>query len=72
MVKLVKKCHVTTLYYLRLCSISSRWPVVPNFCPWATRKSYFFRTNHMLGILDFISSEHWAAFQFFLAHSYLV
>ena len=23
--------------------------MVPNFCPWATRKSQFFHTNHMLG-----------------------
>ena len=22
---------------------------MPNFCPWATRKSQFFHTNHMLG-----------------------
>ena len=23
--------------------------MVPNFCPWVTRKSQFFHTNHMLG-----------------------
>ena len=23
---------------------------MPNFCPWATRKSQFFHANHMLGI----------------------
>ena len=23
--------------------------MVPNFCPWATRNSQFFHTNHMLG-----------------------
>ena len=23
--------------------------MVPNFCPWATRKSQFFHSNHMLG-----------------------
>ena len=38
----------------------SLWPLVPNFFPWATRKSYFFDTNRMLGTLDFTFSEHWA------------
>ena len=33
-------------------------------CSWATKKSYFFHTNHMLGALDFTSSEHWALFNF--------
>ena len=32
------------------------------FCSWATKNSYFFHTNNMLGILDFTSSEHWASF----------
>ena len=35
-----------------------------NFCPWATRKSQIFYTNHMLGTLDFTVSEHWASFNF--------
>ena len=29
-----------------------------------TRKSQIFRTNHMLGTLDFTVSEHWAPFNF--------
>ena len=47
-----------------LCSSGARWPLVPNFCPWATRKSQTFHTNHMLGTLDFTVSEHWAPFNF--------
>ena len=38
--------------------------MVPKFCPWATRKSQIFHTNHMLGTLDFTVSEHWAPFNF--------
>ena len=33
----------------RMCSNRAQWPEVPNFCSWATRKSYLFHTNHMLG-----------------------
>ena len=58
---------VCILYFLewsRLCSNRVRWPLAPNFCSWATRKSYFFHTNHMLGNLDFTGSEHWAPFNF--------
>ena len=47
-----------------LYSSRARWPVVPNFCSWATRKSYYFHENHMLGALDFTSSEHWAPLNF--------
>ena len=47
-----------------LYSSRARWPLVPNFCPWATRKSQIFYTNHMLGTLDFTVSEHWAPFNF--------
>ena len=47
-----------------LCSSRARWPLAPNFCPWATRKSQIFHTNHMLGTLDFTVSEHWAPFNF--------
>ena len=39
-------------------------PWVPNFRSWATRKSQIFRTNHMLGTLDFTGSVHWAPFNF--------
>ena len=41
----------------RLCSSRAQWPLAPNFCSWAARKSYFFRTNHMLGTQDFTGSE---------------
>ena len=47
-----------------LCSSRARWPLAPNFCPRATRKSQIFHTNHMLGTLDFTVSEHWAPFNF--------
>ena len=47
-----------------LFSSRARWPLAPNFCPQATRKSQIFHTNHMLGSLDFTVSEHWAPFNF--------
>ena len=47
-----------------LCSSRARWPLVPNFYPWATSKSQIFHTNHMPGTLDFTLSEHWAPFSF--------
>ena len=47
-----------------LCSSRAQWPLAPNFCPQVTRKSQIFRTNHMLGSLDFTVSEHWAPFNF--------
>ena len=47
-----------------LCSSRARWPLATNFCSRATRKSQIFHTNHMLGILDFTGSEHWAPFSF--------
>ena len=40
-----------------LCSSRAQWPLVPNFCPRATRKSQIFHTNYMLGTLQF-SLEH--------------
>ena len=46
------------------CSSRARWPLAPNFCSWATRKSQIFHTNHMLGTLDFTGSEHWVPFNF--------
>ena len=45
-------------------SIRPQWPLAPNFCSWATRKSQIFHTNHMLSTLDFTGSEHWAPFNF--------
>ena len=53
-----------------LCSSRARWPMVPNFCSQATRKSYYFHTNHMLGTLDFTGSERRAPFNFPLGHSF--
>ena len=47
-----------------LCSSRAWWPLAPNFCPWATRKSQIFHTNHMLGTPDFTVSEHWVPFNF--------
>ena len=35
----------------RLCSGNHQWLLAPNFCSQATRKSYFFHRNHMLGTL---------------------
>ena len=47
-----------------VCSSKAREPLAPNFYSWVTRKSLFFHTNYMLGILDFTGSEHWAPFNF--------
>ena len=47
-----------------VCSSRAWWPLAPNFCSRATRKSQIFHTNHMLGNLDFTVSEHWAPFNF--------
>ena len=55
---------VLIVFISGLCSSRARWPLAPNFCPWATRKSEIFHTNHMLGTLDFTVSEHWAPFNF--------
>ena len=30
-----------------LCSSRAWWPLAPNFCSWAIRKSYFLHTNHI-------------------------
>ena len=47
-----------------LCCHRAQWPLAPNFCFWASRKSRIFYTNHMQGTLDFTGSEHWATFNF--------
>ena len=58
-------CHITSFdASSRLCSSRARWPVAPNFCSRGTIKSLLFHRNHMLGTLDFTSSEHWAPFNF--------
>ena len=59
----------STEIYSRLCSSRAEWPVAPNFCSWATRKSSLFHRKHKEGTLDFTSSEHWAPFNFFSEHS---
>ena len=41
-----------------LCCSRARWPLAPNVCSRATRKSQIFHTNHMLGALDSTDSEH--------------
>ena len=47
------------------CAVTeSSGPLAPNFCSWASRKSWIFYTNHMQGTLDFTGSEHWATFNF--------
>ena len=43
--------------------------LAPYFSSSATDKSESFYRNHMLGTLDFTSSEHRAGLQFFLEHS---
>ena len=53
----------------RLCPSSTQWPLAPNFCSQATRKSQFFHRNHMLGTLDSRGSEPLGSLQFFLEHS---
>ena len=47
-----------------LCCSRARWPLAPNVCSRATRKSQIFHTNHMLGALDSTDSEHWTSFNF--------
>ena len=51
-----------SLVFARLCSSRAWWPVGPNFCSRVTRKSLLFHRNHVLGTLDFTTSEHWATF----------
>ena len=52
-----------------LCSSRARWPLAPNVCPWATRKSQIFYTNHMLGTIEFYSFRALGSLQFSLEHS---
>ena len=52
------------MYCVQCCALAEpggRWH--PTFAL-GTRKSYFFRTYHLLGTLDFTGSEHWAPFNF--------
>ena len=58
------KCLIDTPLIPGLRSNRAQWPLALNICSQATRKSYFFHTNHMLGILEFPVSEHWAPFVF--------
>ena len=47
-----------------LCSSRAQWPLGPNFCSQATRKSQFSHKNQMLGTLDFTGSQCWAPLNF--------
>ena len=58
---------ISWLDWPRLCSSRARWPMAPNFCSRVTRKSLLFHRNHMVGTVDFTSSEHWAPFIFLRA-----
>ena len=44
--KLIVRLHAFINHWTNswpgLCSSRAQWPLAPNFCPWATRKSYFF------------------------------
>ena len=55
--------------YSGLCSSRARWPLAPNFCSRATRKSQIFHTNHMLGTLDHYSFRALGSLQFSLENS---
>ena len=55
---------ICSLSWSGLCSSRARWPLAPSFCPWATRKSQIFHTNHVLGTIDFTDSKDWAPFNF--------
>ena len=60
-------CQILSLrqdFYPGLCSSRAWWPLAPNFCSRATRKSQIFHTNHMLGTQHITGSEHWAPFYF--------
>ena len=50
--------------YAGLCSKGARGPQATNFCPWATRKTYFFHTSIMLGALDLLVWNLWAPCNF--------
>ena len=61
--------HVGSVLLPGLCSSRARWPLAPNVCPWATRKSQIFYTNHMLGTIEFYSFRALGSLQFSLEHS---
>ena len=48
----------------RLCSSRARWPLVPSFYSWVTRKSLFFLYKSCWAPLGFTGLEHWAPFNF--------
>ena len=51
--------------YSGLCSGTVQWPLAVYFYYWATRKSWLFHRNPMLGSLDFPGSEHLVPLNFF-------
>ena len=52
-----------------LCSSRAWWPLAPNFCPWATRKSYFFQNKSYAVHPGFHKFRALGSLQFFLEHS---
>ena len=66
---LVKKNLTSKTLQVQGCA---RWPLKPNFCPWATGKSQIFHTNHMLATLQFslghsldVNFEPWFLYVFY-------
>ena len=52
-----------------LCSSRAQWPLVPNVCSRAIRKSYSFHTNHNAGHPRFYIFGALGSLQFSLEHS---
>ena len=69
--------HCTCLYCMfqnggiqpGLCSCRAQWPLAPNFCSWATRKSQIFHTNHYAGHPGFYRFRALGSLLFSLEHS---
>ena len=51
-----------------LCATRAHWPLAPNFCSWATRKSHFFIQSYA-GHPWFYSFRALGSLQFSLEHS---
>ena len=65
-------CGQVQLYLVQsvtgLCSCSSRSPLVPYFCFWVTRKSYFFHEKYYAGHPVFHRFREQGYPQFFIEH----
>ena len=55
-----------------LCSSRAQWPLAPNFCSRAIRKSFFFSNKSYAGHPRFYSFGALGSLQFFLEHSRLL